>query len=238
MCLIMMTVLGYYKDRLPEPNFYGEDYLDEPVQTDTVREEFETQVNGEVYTVIPLFDYELQGVIVSDHNADSFLDIWHHKRWHDFLNQKDLCVIWGENIVSGVYKSVEFSNDSWTCWVSWRDSETGHRFKMDNLSNNHLLIDNRTVQTALKSAELGDQIRFKGFLAEYANKANGFKRGSSTIRGDSGNGACETVYLTDFEIVKKANSKIRRYYQGFKTLAIFSLLGFLSMFLITPVQIK
>ncbi|MBK8814384.1 MAG: hypothetical protein IPN42_02220 [Methylococcaceae bacterium] len=236
-CLSLMLILTFYKDKLPDPAFYGENYIEEPIQLETVREEFETQVNGEKYTITPLYDYELQGVVVSYHDADSFLDIWHHKRWRDFLNQRDLCVIWGDNLVSGVYKKLDFSNDSWTCWVYWPDSSTGSRFKMNGLSNNHLLIDNEELRSILMSSEPGDHVRFKGFLAEYANKANNFKRGSSTTREDSGNGACETVYLTKFEIIKKANVKVRRLFNFAKTLAFFSLIGFLVLFFITPARV-
>jgi hypothetical protein len=234
--LLLMVVLLVYKDKIPEPSFYGEDFIEEPIQLQTDREEFDTQVNGQTYTITPLYDYELEGVVVSYHDADSFLDIWHHKRWRDFLNQRDLCVIWGENLSSGVYKDMEFSNDSWTCWASWPDSTTGRRFKMNALSNNHLLIDDEELKAALMTSEPGDQIRFKGFLAEYANNANGFKRGTSKTREDSGNGACETVYLTKFEIVKKANPKLRRAFSFARTVASLSLCGFLILFFVTPVR--
>jgi hypothetical protein len=235
---LAMGILYFYKDVLPEPEFYNLNYLDEPVQLPTERGEFITQINEHEYTITPRYDYEVQGVVVSYHDADSFLDIWHHKRWQDFLNQRDLCVIWGKNVESGVYKNMKFSNDSWTCWASWPDSATGQLFQMNALSNNHLLVDSEGIKSALMASEPGDQIRFKGMLAEYANKANGFKRGTSIIREDTGNGACETVYLTKFEMVKKANPKFRRVYAIAKSLAVVSLMGFLAMFFITPVRVK
>jgi hypothetical protein len=234
---LTMGVLYFYKDNLPEPDFYGLNYLEEPIQLPIERETFKTQVNGQEYTITPKYDYELQGVVVSYHDADSFLDIWHHKRWQDFLNQRDLCVIWGENVESGVYKNMEFSNDSWTCWASWSDSATGSLFKMDALSNNHLLVESDAVESALSASEPGDHIRFKGMLAEYENKANGFNRGTSATREDTGNGACETVYLTEFEVVKKANPKLRRFFALAKGLAGLSLMGFLAMFFIAPARV-
>jgi hypothetical protein len=40
--------------------------------------------------------------------------------------------------------------------------------------------------------------------AEYShNHGFPFKRGTSTVRTDGGNGACETVYLEDFEILRR-----------------------------------
>ena len=110
-------------------------------------------------------------------------------------------MIWGDNVLSGVYRQTDFSNDSWTCWAYWPDRATASRFSMTQLSNNHLLTDDPDVKRALMAAEPGDHIRLKGVLAAYANPGNGFERGTSITRTDTGNGACETVYLQDFDIV-------------------------------------
>jgi hypothetical protein len=147
-------------------------------------------------------------------------------------------VIWGDNVASGVYKDVVFSSDSWTCWFSWKDSSINGRFKPDAVSNNHLLVDDAVVRDALMQSELGDHIRLKGQLAEYANPANGLRRGTSTIRTDTGNGACETVYVTEFEIVKKANPGLRKLYKAMKWLAVISGVGFLILFFIVPYQVR
>ena len=160
LCLLAMGVSYLYKDKLPEPDHYDLSQLDAPYQIITDQPAFKTQAKGQEYTVTPKFDYELQGVVVSYHNADSFLDIWHHKRWQDFLNERDLCVIWGDNVASGAYKKVEFSNDSWTCWFAWQDHETGQLFHFDAISNNHLLVDNPAVRAQLMAAEPGDHVRF------------------------------------------------------------------------------
>jgi hypothetical protein len=58
----------------------------------------------------------------------------------------------------------------------------------------------------LKSARVGDQVHFRGYLAEYSHHHGfAFHRGTSVTRTDTGNGACETVYATDAEIVRTAN---------------------------------
>ena len=41
-------------------------------------------------------------MIVSYHHSASFIDI-SHKQWNDYLNTKDICVIWGRNVETGVY---------------------------------------------------------------------------------------------------------------------------------------
>jgi hypothetical protein len=236
--LVLLGVTYFQKDRLPEPEDFDRRWLAEPAQTPTDREGFVTQVRDQQYRIEPRFDYELFGVVVSYSNADAIKNIWHHKSWKDFINVRDLCVIWGENIASGVYREMRFRNDSWTCWVSWSGADVGTRFRMDGLSNNHLLTDDPSIKAALMAAEPGDQIRFKGVLAEYANLGNGFARGTSVTRDDTGNGACETVYLDELEIVRKANPGPRRLF-GFATwTALATGIGFLVMLPIAPVRVR
>ena len=51
----------------------------------------------------------------------------------------------------------------------------------------------------------GDQIRVRGYLAGYTS-AGGSRRGTSTTRTDTGDGACETIYVEHFNIVEAATS--------------------------------
>jgi len=235
---LLGIVLGLiFKDRLPEPDFFDHDLLShEPLQEPTDRKPFSTEVSGQAYEIIPRYDYELDGVVVSYHNADALDDIWHHQRWKDFLNLRDVCVVWGDNLSSRFYLDAEFENDSWTCWAFWPDRETGSRFNTTQLSNNHLLSDDPRLDERIMTAEIGDQIHFKGILADYRNPAlgGGYRR-TSTTRTDTGNGACETVYVTDFAVTRKANVGWRRLYSASKGLALVAGLGFLVMFFVAPV---
>ena len=234
---LALAILAYLKkDQLPAPEFYDRALLTEPVQSETRVKPFQTEVNGIVYTIEPLFEYELNGLVVSYHDSDAFIDVYHHKDWKDFLNIRDLCVIWGENVASGVYHELEVSNTTWTCWVSWNDRGVGERFTMSQLSNNHLLANDVWVNERIMEAEPGDQIAFSGVLASYSHSDGQFQRGSSTTRTDTGNGACETVFLRDFRIVKKANRGWRKLYSVSRVLAVVSLLGIIVLMFIAPVH--
>jgi len=197
---------------------------------------FSVEVNDQQYIIKPKFEYQLQGVVVSYHDADEFTDISHHDKWKDFINLRDLCVIWGDNVSSNIYKNMGFDNDSWTCWFSWPDSETANRFSMNQISNNHILSHDEDLNKLLMSANIGDHIQLSGYLAEYSNPGNGFNRGTSTIRTDTGNGACETIYLTNFEIINRANPGLQQLFLVSKWLLIISLVGFIITFIISPVS--
>ena len=65
--------------------------------------------------------------------------------------------------------------------------------------------EEKEIKNVMMKAEKGDQVYVKGYLAEYSHSNEEFKRGTSISRDDSGNGACETIYVTSFKILKKAN---------------------------------
>jgi hypothetical protein len=234
--LLLLSTALFYRDRLPDPDAYQHARLSDPIQRPTHRQPFTVNVADQRYRVKPVFDYQLEGVIVSYHDADDFSDIWHHEKWQDFLNVRDLCVIWGANVSSGVYQAMEFDNDSWTCWASWPDAETGNRFTMRQLSNNHLLVNDDRIKRELMSAQPGNHIRLSGQLVSYENPANGFLRGTSTRRDDTGNGACETVFVESFEIVNQASTIWRRLYAIARWTLGFSLALFLILFFIVPAR--
>lgn len=199
-------IISYFlKDQLPDKSEIDERLYQEPMQEATDKEPFKKEVGGIRYNIKPITSYELYGLVVTYHNANKWWD-YYHKEWDDFINLKDICVIWGNNIDKEVYKQMKFESGSWTCYFEGKygaDVDLGNKFTYSHLSNNHLLDDNEEVAKKIEEAEIGDQIYFKGYLVEYSHGDGQFKRGTSTTRLDSGNNACETVYVTDFEIIKK-----------------------------------
>ncbi|WP_133128018.1 hypothetical protein [Legionella nagasakiensis] len=232
--VLLMAITYYYKDKFPNPSDYDLNSLNAPIQEKTTRSPFTIKANQYHYPITPKFDYELTGVVVTYSDADGFTNIWHHRRWKDFINVRDLCVIWEPNVSSGVYKHMSFTSDSWTCWASWNTPAIGELFQETALSNNHLLTDNESIKKILKTVEKGDVIHFKGVLADYKNPATNRARKTSITRNDGGMGACETVYLDEFEIIKKANPRLRTLYTRSKWTAILSFIGYFIMVGITP----
>lgn len=237
--LLSSTALALWshwkKDQLPEPFFYDTGQLADPLQTPTDTSPFGIDAHGVHYLIEPLFDYVLDGVVVSLHDSDVFWDIYHTKDWQDFINIRDLCVVWGDNVASGVFRSMRYANTTWTCWISTNDAETASRFVWPQLSNNHLLTADPGIARAIKLAEIGDQIHLSGKLARYSH-AGGFQRGTSTSRLDTGNGACETIYVDSFHISRKSNPGWRLIYRLSFGLAVLALLGLGVLFFVAPVR--
>lgn len=220
---LAFVVSFFMRNRLPANSLILEPLLQAPVQTEAgVPEPFEVTRKGVDYTVTPLFGYELWGLVVSYHDASSFIDV-SHKQWNDFLNTKDICVIWGRNVETGVYKRMRFRNRDFTCFYRYPDREAAELFTENCLSNNHLLPDGPLVAEAVRRVRKGDQVRLKGWLASYGVKGAPYQRRSSTVRNDRGNGACEVVYVTEFEVLRQANAGWRALYRLSMVLAAMAL---------------
>jgi hypothetical protein len=206
---LALVVSLFFRYRLPDNSLALEALLQAPVQSEEgIPEPFDITRKDVTYTVTPLYSYELWGLIVSYHHSASFVDI-SHRQWKDFINTKDVCVIWGRNIETGVYKRMSFKNRDFTCYYRYPDRETGQLFTENALSNNHLLPADPLVADTVLKARKGDQVRFKGWLVSYGIKGTPYARRSSTVRNDRGNGACEVVYVTEFEILRPANAAWR-----------------------------
>lgn len=184
--------------------------LDAPPKQGPTREPpFRVDSNGVSYAIRPLHAYELYGRVVSMRHHDG--DYMVHRLWNDHLNVADLCVIWGRNAAELDLQQFRFRNGEFTCFVETDSRAAWQTFAMDGLANNHLLADQPHIREAIRSARIGDQIHLTGWLAEYAN-ADGFHRGSSTSRDDTGNGACETIYVRSFRVVEPMPSLWRSMY--------------------------
>lgn len=171
---------------------------DAPDQQPADREPFSVRLNDVDYRIEPLYDYELHGLVVSyqHHDGDRML----HRLWNDHLNIADLCVVWGRNASDLDLNAFDFWNGQFTCFFRTRDSDAWRRFDSAAISNNHLITEDGYLRDRIEAVRIGDQIHLKGWLASYSN-ADGFNRGTSTTRTDTGNGACETIYVTSFEIL-------------------------------------
>jgi len=178
----------------------------EPSQRQVDLAPFRRNVNAVDYQIRPLYEYQLTGLVVSFKRFRPGIGI--HDRWGDYINVADICVVWGDNAELDL-NAFDFWNLEFTCVYSTRDQQAWQAFDKTALSNNHLVTDNPEIQARLAELQVGDQIRLAGWLAEYG-KTGGPMRGTSTTRTDTGNGACETIYLTDFEILRPMPSAWRQ----------------------------
>jgi hypothetical protein len=178
--------------------------MTEPLQGATDRQVFTTVIKGYTYTLTPRASYDISGLVVSQHSGDALLNIYHKA---DPGNIEDVCVVWGEAITNGSYQKVRYKSEEFSCYYSWAESFTPP-FNPEKIANNHLIPADASIAEQIRAIRIGDQIRMRGLLVDYAVARGGqgvFTRKTSLTRKDTGNGACEILYVTDLRVIQAGN---------------------------------
>jgi hypothetical protein len=196
--------LGFgFADRLPRAAELLPALRHDPLQRAVMAPAFEAHAGTVDYRIAPVADYEITGLVVSRHDSDSWWD-WIHRASNDHLNVVDLCMIWGANASDGAYEKMSFSSGQFVCYFSSRDDAAWQPQYIRALSNNHLLTEDPYIARQLRDLRIGDQVRIGGQLASYSHDAGfAFTRGTSLTREDTGNGACETIFVRDVELLRR-----------------------------------
>jgi hypothetical protein len=173
----------------------------EPLQAVTDQRVFTAIIKGYTYTITPRATYAISGLVVSQHRGDALFNMYHKA---DPGNVEDVCVVWGEAIANGSYRKVTYESGEFTCYYSW-SGILSPPFNPEKMANNHLIPANDTVAHQIRGIRPGDQIRMNGLLVDYRVSSGGrdvFTRQTSLTRKDTGNGACEIVYVTDMHVIR------------------------------------
>jgi hypothetical protein len=176
----------------------------EPLQEASGTRAFTTVIKGYTYTLTPRARYEIAGLVVSQHRGDALFSLYHQA---DPGNIKDVCVVWGEDITNGSYRKVKFWSGEFTCSYRWAGVLTP-AFNPEKFANNHLIPASPAIAGLVGAIHVGDQIRMKGLLVDYAVTRDGreiFTRRTSLVRNDTDNGACEILYVTDLSVVARGH---------------------------------
>lgn len=120
------------------------------------------------------------------------------------LSPRDVALAWGQ--VARQNDKIDFHWTQRGRWYYWRLS-ADDEFKIGGMemvgyqsSNNHLIPKDSIAKKQIMKIKTGDHIRIKGYLVDvYGSKPDGsyYTWNSSTSREDTGDGACEVIYVTD-----------------------------------------
>src|SRR6266581_1148758 len=205
LCSCVATYLSLRDVDLPGPSLIHETIKEsEPAQGASARPAFTTVIKGYTYTLTPRAVYDISGLVVSQHRGDALLNLDHKA---DPGNIKDVCLVWGDVITNGSYRKVKYRSGEFTCEYSWSGIVTPP-FAAEKISNNHLIPASKAIAGDIQAIRTGDQIRMKGLLVDYKVTSAGrdiFTRRTSLTRDDTGNGACEILYVTDVTVVRSGN---------------------------------
>lgn len=227
LCVICALYLSLRDVPLPDVSHIdGTIKAAEPLQEASDGRAFTTTIKGYTYVLTPRATYAISGLVVSQHRGDALLNLYHQE---DPGNIRDVCVVWGEDITNGSYRKVKFSSGEFTCSHSW-SGVLAPAFDPDKASNNHLIPARIAIARQIGAIHVGDQIRMTGLLVDYTVTKDGqeiFTRRTSLTRHDTGNGACEILYVTDLSVVVPGNhlQADAGRYMWYTSLAVFLALG-------------
>ena len=232
---VLLLVAWHKKGVLPPPQEIDARLHQEPIQRAVQQDKFTLEYRGSRYTVEPVADYQLWGLVVTHNDIEAFDDIYHDENSVDI---KDLCVIWGDNLIEDTYREgIRFWSEPWTCYYQADSREVNDAFYRDALSNSHLLSAYESVREQIRSVRIGDQIMIKGQLVNYYPEGREYmRRKTSTIRSDTGNGACEVMLVDSLSVLKSGTPGWYSAYEGSKILIGVVLLIKLILFLFAPYQ--
>jgi hypothetical protein len=200
---LLLIVATFYQNKYVSPLEIQSQLKREPEQSATEKKTYLYNYRGSTYEIQEVANYEISGLVASHNNPYSFFDIYHNENSLDTL---DVCLIWGENVKDDRYHFYDVSNGSFHCYFSYPN---GVSFRLNQLSNNHLITRSEEVRKTISLIRRGDQIHIKGKLVNYQDvQYEGF-RNSSLTREDTGDHACEVLEVEEIEILYVAHPWLR-----------------------------
>ena len=184
---------------------YSEQYqssIDEdPIQIDVAAHETRA-INGVTATIRYQAYYDISATVTSVHDYYGF-DLY------ATYVPRDVCLAWGSLKDSLTNPDISYRQHTRQCFISWQNNaiETpddafrgAFRTKVSHLqmSNNHLVPSTREIRDQIFGLKSGDRVRIIGYLINIYSQYEG-NLISSTSRTDSGNGACEIIYVKRIE---------------------------------------
>jgi hypothetical protein len=162
---------------------------DDPVQTD-----FDTPqpaIEFKDATLHPLAKFSLTARVLSrdDYRFDAESD----------LSPTDLAFGWGRMSDSAVLRGIDISQSGRFYYWRTKAFPIPRREIETHSANMHMIPADAAVAYELKRVRTGDVVSLDGMLVE-ADKANGWRWRSSLTRDDTGDGACEVVYVQSLTI--------------------------------------
>ncbi len=162
---------------------------DAPIQKKLIRAD---KIKFDDYLITPLASFELKAKVLAKEGYSL-------GRESD-LSPVDLALGWQKMSDESVINKIEISQSG--RWYHWRTNAfpIPRREIETQSANMHLIPANDMIETLIESAKVGQIIAMTGSLVR-VDANDGWHWLSSLTREDTGNHACEVVYVTGFELI-------------------------------------
>ena len=145
------------------------------------------------YTIKPFAEFQMKGLVLSEH----------HYYWGraSELVPVDLALGWGPMSDGNILKEMSVSQmHRWYFFSYDKPLSISGREINTHSANMHLIPATPEIARKIKEVRKSNIVEFKGYLVDLT-APDGFFWNSSRSRDDTGDGACELVWVDEFDVV-------------------------------------
>jgi hypothetical protein len=187
--IALLVIAWFAYERMTAPLTYPPGVLiaSEPLQTDATPND--TPFEDGKFHLKPLAHFALDARVL-------------HRKIYRYDRQAalvpvDLAVGWGPMSNQAVLDQLEISQSARFFWYEWQHQPPiAPEEIISHATNLHLIPSNKGLESQCKSLRAGELIHLSGLLVEATGPEIGTWR-SSLTRTDTGNGACELVWVEE-----------------------------------------
>lgn len=195
---IIITIVFLVKD-MPKPSGYYYEKLNfeqQPLQINLTNSPETLTIKGintkkfRNLSIVPKAEYKITARVASK------------KRYYDGagdLANYDYALVWGKYANTDYMKKVKYRQNS--RWFLFQTSDTTLSVSdiLRNSANTHLIASNKNINKAIKKVKKNSIVSLEGYLVYVkwdSKHSHNITWNSSLTREDSGDGACEILYVT------------------------------------------
>jgi hypothetical protein len=167
------------------------DVSQEPFQDNNIAvEPFILETNEARFKVTPLARYYIAARIVGI--KEYFSD------WNSLISPMDLALAWGGLAEPDYKRYIKYEQHDRWYFYRFNNSPFDKQYITRHSANTHIIPATDNVMNGLYKLQVGQLVALDGYLVRVDAKYNGksYWWQSSLTREDSGDGACEVMYVT------------------------------------------
>ena len=182
---ILVIAILFGKSVMLDSQYHG--FIEDPVQVNLASPKSVTIAGKEgPLNATLLAEYTVDGVVKGK------------QKYSDYPSQissYDFIMAWGDLPTKEVGNSIKYSQSvRWYYFRYFGDTPVSVDYISNHSANVHLIHQDEAVLRQIKSIDKGDRVILHGYLVNVAFPEGPWK--SSLSRSDTGNGACEVMYVT------------------------------------------
>ena len=173
----------------------SQDPIQSPFKAD---EPIVREVKNGHFTIIPVAEYKISGVVVGKGTYSS--------DWDGEISPVDLAIAWGKLAEPGAKRYVTYTQGyRWYFYQYKPGSPFDNSYIISHSSNNHIIPANENIRRAVKAVKKKNKVVLEGFLVNLKGtyKEHPIVWNTSLSRTDTGNGSCELFYVSKVRIETK-----------------------------------